>query len=451
MPEPIDAKLPGTLADSARSPQDYDPDARMAAGIRRSRRLLAAVGGAAFVGLVLVPIGGAVVAPGTVGVESRVKRIAHPTGGVVARIMVANGDHVERDAPLVQLDNGVSGAENLYSNLTVAQMQAQRSRLDAERMGANTLSFPPELLASRDPGALAAMASERRLFQTRTSELAQTRAQLQARIVQYGKQISGFEAQIAALRKQQALIAPEREGVRTLWDKGLVTIARMNQLERTAVDMDGTIASLQAQIAQSQARISETREQILTLDQSRRAEAGTQYATLSNTINDQQIRRTVATETDRRSLVRAPYAGVVDKLALTATGDVIRPGEPFMEIVPDRDRLTIEVMISPNDIDQVHTGQDARIKFTAFNNTATPEIAGRVTYVAPERSTNPETKASFYEARIEIEPTAIKQSGIPTLKPGMPAEAFIATGTRPMISYLTKPLRDQLERAFRDN
>jgi HlyD family secretion protein len=447
----MNAHLPPALVEVARTHRDYDPDDRMAAGIRRSRRLLAAVGLVAFVGLVLVPIGGAVVAPGTVGVESRVKRIAHPTGGVVARILVANGDHVERDAPLVQLDNGVSGAENLYSTLTVAQMQAQRARLDAERMGAASLTFPPDLLANRDPGARAAMAGERRLFQTRNTELTQTRAQLQARIVEYGKQINGFEAQITALRQQQALIAPEREGVRTLWDKGLVTIARLNQLERTAVDMDGNIASLRSQIAQAEARISETREQILTLDQTRRAEAGTQYATLSNTINEQQVRRTAATEADRRSLVRAPYAGIVDKLALTATGDVIRPGEPFLEIVPDHDRLTIEVMVSPNDIDQVHTGQEARIKFTAFNSTATPEISGRVSYVAPERSTNAETKASFYEARVEIDPAALKRSGIPALKPGMPAEAFIATGTRPMISYLTKPLRDQLERAFRDN
>ncbi|GGZ01385.1 HlyD family type I secretion periplasmic adaptor subunit [Novosphingobium colocasiae] len=428
-----------------------DPDLRVAHGIRTARHTLALVGLAAFVGLVLVPIGGAVVASGQVGVESRVKRIAHPTGGVVARILVANGDHVERDQSLVQLDDSVSGAENLYSNLTVAQMLAQRARLDAERMGAPAITFPAELLSSRDPGAQAAMASERRLFLTRNAELAQSHAQLDARASQYQRQIAGFTAQISALRKQQALIAPEREGVRTLWDKGLVTISRLNQLERTSVDIEGSIASLQAQIAEAEARISETREQALTLKQSRRAEAGAQFASLSNTINDQQIKRAVAAAADDRAIVRAPYAGIVDKLALTAVGDVIRPGEPFMEIVPDRDRLTVEVMISPADIDQVHVGQAARVKFTAFNSTATPELEGRLTYLAPERSTNPDTRQSFYEARIAIAPQTLRRHPEMVLKPGMPAEVFISTSTRSMLSYITKPLRDQLGRAFRDN
>lgn len=443
---PVDAS-PADLA----QPENYDPDQHIALGMRKARLALLATGVVAFVGLVLVPIGGAVVASGQVGVESRVKRIAHPTGGVVAQILVANGDHVERDQSLVQLDDSVSGAESLYSSLTVAQMLAQRARLDAERMGAPRIMFPADLLASGDPGARAAIASESRLFQTRRGELDQARAQLAARVVQYRRQIAGFSAQISALQKQQALITPERDGVRTLWEKGLVTISRLNQLERTSVDIEGSIAALRAQIAETEARITEAREQELSLDQSRRAEAGAQFASISNSINDQQIRRAAATTADRRALVRAPYAGVVDKLALTAIGDVVRAGEPFMEIVPDRDRLTVEVMISPADIDQIRTGQAARIRFTAFSNTATPELEGRLVHVAPERSMNTETRQSFYEARVEIAPDALRSHPALVLKPGMPAEVFIATGSRSMLSYITKPLRDQMARAFRDS
>ena len=445
------AKLPAPIAQAAFDLAPYEPEVRMRANVRTSMIVLGSMGIVTFIAMVLIPIGGAVVASGQVGVESRVKRIAHPSGGVVAQILVANGDHVARDQVLVRLDDTVSGAQNVYSNLTVVQMLAQRARLDAERMGLPVIRFPAELLSNKDAGAREAMANEQRLFQTRRSETVNTKAQLDARIAQYKKQIIGFEAQIVALQKQQALIAPERAGVRELWDKGLVTINRLNQLERTSVDMEGTIASLQSQIAQAEARISETREQILTLDQTRRAEAGTQFAVVSNTINDQQVKRAAAGEADRHMQVRSPYAGVVDKLALTAIGDVIRPGEAFMEIVPDKDRFTVEVMIAPNDIDQVHAGLPARIKFSAFNSTATPEIAGKVVYVAPERSTDPQTKISHYEARVEINAAALGRQPSMVLKSGMPAEVFIETGSRPMISYLTKPLRDQLGRAFRDN
>ncbi|MDE2405584.1 MAG: HlyD family type I secretion periplasmic adaptor subunit [Sphingomonadales bacterium] len=447
----IESTLPASIVAAQAGLPPYEPELQIGRSVRRAMRTLAGLGLVATVGLCLVPIGGAVVAPGQVGVESRVKRIAHPTGGVIAAILVANGDHVVRDQALVRLASDVSNAENRYSSLTVVQMLAQRARLDAERMGLPAIRFPVELTGSADPGARQAMADEQRLFTTRRQEQVQLRAQLSARVEQVGRQIAGYEAQIGALRRQQALIAPERSGVRELWDKGLVTITRLNQLERTTADIEGTVASLQAQIAQARARIGETREQMLALEQTRRSEAGAQFATISNAINDQQIRHAAASEADRRAVVRAPYDGVVDKLALTAVGDVVKPGEAFMEIVPDRDRFTVEVTIAPGDIDQVHAGQPARIRFSAFNSTATPELAGRVTFVAPARSTNAEAKASYYEARVEIDPAALRRHPEMALKPGMPAEVFVETGNRSMISYLTKPLRDQLARAFRDN
>ncbi len=443
--------LPSTITGRDWSFELSDPEERMTGNVRRALIVLGALALVVLVCFVLIPIGGAVVAAGQVGVESRVKRIAHPTGGIVSEILVTNGDHVQQGQILVKLDNVVSGSQNELSNLTVAQMAAQRARLDAERLGLPAIRFPADLVNSTDPGAKSAMADEAKLFATRRSESGQMRAQLQARVAQYAKQIAGFQAQINALRKQQTLIAPERDGVRELWDKGLVTINRLNQLERTSADMEGQIANLQAQIATAQARISETQEQMLTLGETRRAESGTQFATISNTLNDQQMRSISASEADRRTNIRAPYNGVVDKLQLTAIGDVIKPADTIMEIVPDGDRLLVEAAIAPSDIDQVHAGQTARIRFTAFNNTATPEIRGRVKFVAADRTTNTETKQSFFEARIEVDAADLKRHPELPLKPGMPAEVYIETGRRSMLSYITKPLRDQFARAFRDN
>ena len=436
------------------SPSDADDPASETGMRREMRRALIGIAVLVFgffAVAALVPIGGAVLGSGQVGSESRVKRIAHPTGGVIAQIFVANGDHVETGDPLVRLDATVSGAEAAFSALTVNQLLAQRARLEAERLGSGAISFPPELRRSTEPGARQAMADEARLFAIRRSELGGLRAQLNARVVQLQRQIQGYRAQIDALQQQAALIEPERAGVRELWDKDLVTISRKNQLERESVDLQGSIASLNAQIAQTQARITESREQAIQLAETRRSEAGTQLAALNASLNDQRVRNVSSGEQESRSLVRAPYAGVVDKLAVNAIGDVVPPAQTIMEIVPDRDRLVIEAAVSPADIDQVHQGQAARLRFSSFSATSTPEIGGRVTFVAAERTTDPDTQSSFYSVRLSIDAAQLAQWPELKLKPGMPADVMIETGDRSMLSYITRPLRDQFARAFRND
>ena len=398
----------------------------------------------------LVPIGGAVIGGGQVGVETRVKRIAHPTGGVIAAIAVINGQHVRQGELLMRLDDRVTGADATYSNLTVEQLLAQKARLEAERLGLGQVVFPPELTASTNPSARKAMADEQHLFAMRQTEEGQLRAQLSARVAQYNQQITGLQAQIDALRQQRHLIEPERQGVRDLWDKQLVTINRLNQLERTAVDIDGQVAQLQAQIAQTRARITEAQEQSIQTVQTRRVQAGTDLAQVNTALNQQQLRKVSASDQKDRSEIRAPYSGTIEKIAFAAIGDVVRPAEPIMEIVPDHDVMIVEASISPTDIDQVRVGQAARVRFSAFNRAATPEIPGRVIYVATDRTDNQETRQAYYTVRIAVDQAAVQREGL-ALRSGMPAETYIETGNRSLLSYVTKPLRDQFMRAFRDN
>ena len=157
-----------------------------------------------------------------------------------------------------------------------------------------------------------------------------------------------------------------------------------------------------------------------------------------------------AGDQQNRSEIRAPYAGTVEKIAFAAIGEVVRPAEPIMEIVPDADEMIVEVMVSPADIDQVLRGQKARVRFSSFNLPATPEIMGKVTYVATDRTDNPERQASFYMVRVAVDQAQLKREGL-ALRSGMPAEVHIETGRRSLLSYMTKPLRDQFSRAFRDN
>jgi HlyD family secretion protein len=214
--------------------------------------------------------------------------------------------------------------------------------------------------------------------------------------------------------------------------------------------MDGSAGSLEAQIAQTRAKITEAREQAIQLGQTRRIEAGNELAQLNATLNQQQIRRVSASDSDDRNTIRAPYAGTVEKIAFATVGDVIRPAEPIMEIVPDRDVMVIEAMINPADVDRVRKGQAARIRFSGFNRAATPEIAGKVIYVATDRSDSADAKQAYYLARIALDPASLAREHL-ALKNGMPAEVHIATGSRTMLSYLFKPLSDQFARAFRDN
>lgn len=396
----------------------------------------------------LVPIGGAVIGTGEIGVESRVKRVAHPTGGVIAEIAVTNGQHVNEGQLLLRLEGTVARAAASYSAMTVEQLLAQRARLEAERLGRPAILFPAELTSARNDNSRQAMIEEAALFRLRQSEIGQISAQLRARIEQQNQQIASFEAQIASFERQRALIQPELEGVRSLWERRLVTINRLNELERTAESLDGSIASTQANIAQARARITETQEQMIQIGQSRRADAASQLATLNTALNEQQMQRVSAGDQRDNRAIRAPYAGTVEKLAFAAVGDVIQSAQPIMEIVPDDDAMIVEAMIAPRDIDQVRRGQRARLRFTAFNNTASPQIDGRVTYVATDRQIDETTGVTYYVARIALDQGQVATEGL-DLRSGMPVEVHIATGNRSLLSFITKPLRDQFARAFR--
>ena len=402
-----------------------------------------------FVMAATIPIGGAVIGSGQVVVASRVKRIAHPAGGVVADILVHNGQHVGTGQVLLRLDDRVTGADAHFADLTVVQLLAQKARLEAERIG-GAIAFPDELTTSHNHDALKAMADERHIFALRQTEAAEMHAQLAARITQNNAEIHGLQAQIAAITEQRRLIARERAGVRELWDRQLVTISRMNQLDRTMADMGGSLGSLEAQIAQTRAKITEARAQSIQLGETRRVEASTNLAQINTALNQQQMRRVTAGDTHDRSEIHAPYAGTVEKIAFTAIGDVIRSAEPIMEIVPDHEAMEIEAMISPADIDHVHPGLPARVRFSGFSRSATPEITGTVTYVATDRTENAEMKQAYYLVHIVLDPAMVAHEAL-DLKSGMPAEVHIATGSRSLLSYALKPLRDQFARAFRDN
>ena len=431
---------------------DAEPDPGAERLRRRPRRAMirsAALVSGCFGLAALLQVGGAVVGSGEVAVESSVKTIAHPTGGILTAVMVRDGDHVAAGQVLMKFDVGVSSVGMESANLGLEQLRARRARLEAERDGAGSIVFPPELTRSADATARDAMTREQSLFQLRQRERTGTIALLGQRVRQYQDQIGSYNAQIAALDQQMVLVEPELAGLRKLHDKQLVTINRLNEMERTAVQMRGSKAALQSNIAEARARISEASEQMLNVDKQMRSEAATQLAEVVGQLNDQQVRVATTSDTVDRSVIRAPQSGTVDKIAFLTIGSAVPANQPMLQIVPDRDNLVVDARIRPQDVDQVGVGQATRVTLSGLNRQTTPDIPGKLIFVSPDLTTDQRTGASFYRVKVRLDAQALAKAPQVVLKAGMPAEVFVQTNDRSILSFLFKPLLDQIRYAMR--
>lgn len=431
---------------------DAEPDPgaeRLRLRTRRAYLLIAALA-LGFFGLsAILQVGGAVVGSGEVAVESNVKTLIHPTGGILKALMVRDGDHVAKGQLLMRLDQGVSSVGAESAALGLEQLLARRARLEAERDGASSILFPPDLAAKTDARAREAMTRERQLFALRRRERDGSIALLNQRVRQYDEQIASYRAQIAAIESQMTLIEPELAGLRKLHDRQLVTINRLNEMERTAVQMKGSKAALESNIAEARAHISEANEQILNVDKQIRSDAGTQLAEVVGQLNDQQVRVATTSDTVDRSEIRAPQSGVVDKIAYTTIGSAVPATQPLLQIVPDRDNMIVEARIRPQDVDQVRVGQAARITFSGFNRQTTPDIPGKLIFVSPDLTSDQRTGQSYYRIKVRLDADALARAPQIALKAGMPAETFVETGNRSILSFLIKPLLDQLRYSMR--
>ncbi|MGC6401653.1 HlyD family type I secretion periplasmic adaptor subunit [Sphingomonas sp. FW199] len=394
---------------------------------------------------------GAVIGAGKLSVESSVKQVAHPTGGVIAELFVREGDRVRKGQPIMRFDNTVSGGSANTLGQSVEQLLAAQARLTAERDGAGSISFPAALTTNPSPSAQAAMAEAQRQFSVRMQLRSAERASVRERINQAEQEIASISAQRASAERQTALIEPELEAVQSLYARKLVTITRLNQMERTAAELRGASASYASNMAQVRARIGELRQMAVEAEQNARNVAAQELANVQAQMGDQKIRSLAASDASERSLLRAPYNGVIDKLQFSTVGGVVPPTQTIMEVVPDNEPLIVEVSIDTADVDQLRMRQSAVVRLSAFNMQTTPELTGEVYYIAAERSTDERSGVAFYPVRIRISRQELARLGDLKLRPGMPVEAFVQTGRRSLLSYLTKPLLDQFNRAFREN
>lgn len=399
-----------------------------------------------------VPISGALIAPGAVVVDSNVKKVQHPTGGVVGEVRAHDGDTVKAGDIVVRLDETVVKASLAIVVKTLNGLWARAARLEAEQRGLDKIKFPPQLLdQANDPDVRDVMASETKLFEVRVNGRTGQKAQLRERVTQLNEEIAGLTAQEQSKDKEIALVEKELIGVRQLYDQHLVQISRLTTLERDAARLNGERAQYIASRAQAKGKITETELQIIQVDKDMVSEVSKDLRESNDKIGEFVERKVTAEDQLRRIDIRAPQDGMVMQSTVHTVGGVITAGDAIMMIVPQADALSVEAKVNPQDIDKLQIGQKTLLRLSAFNQRTTPELNGVVTRVSADVTTDQRTGQAYYTIRVSMPPEEVARlGGENKIIPGMPVEAFVQTGDRTMFSYLMKPLSDQLMRSFRE-
>lgn len=297
--------------------------------------------------------------------------------------------------------------------------------------------FPASLMGrTSDPDVATLVAGEARLFAIRSGARDGQKAQLR-------DEIKGLEVQRQSRVTQIEWIGKELDGVRELWKKKLVPYTKLTSLEREGARLEGERGQLISSIAQTEGKIAQ-------INQDLRSEVGKDLADIRGKTAELLERKVAAEDQLNRVEIRAPQDGVIHQSTVHTVGGVINAGEPIMLVVPEKEALTAELKIAPQDIDQVRLDQSATLKFSAFNQRTTPEIEGRVSLVSADVSQDQKTGGYFYTARVAVSDAELAKLGALKLVAGMPVEAFVRTDDRTVISYLTRPIRDQIARAFRE-
>jgi membrane fusion protein, type I secretion system len=422
-------------------------------GLAISVLLVGGVGGWA----TTIQLAGAVIAPGTIVVESHVKKVQHPTGGVVGEILVKEGSEVDEGQIVLRLDDTVTRSTLGVVRSQLDELTAREARLLAERDDAPFIVFPAQLTSrGNDTSVTMAVAGEEKLFESRKTARTGQRSQLRERIAQLNEEIRGVTAQLAAKESELELIGKELVGVAELYHKKLVSISRYTQLQRDQARLQGERGQLIADTARARGKISETELQIIQVDQDFRTEVLKDLREVQGKIAELKERLTAAEDQLKRVDLRAPQAGIVHQLAMHTVGGVISNGDTIMEIVPHADELVVEAKVAPNDIDQVATGAKAVVRIMAGNQRTQPEIKGMLTRVSadvardPQQPNSTQPPPAYYTVRIALPAAEVARLKDIRLLPGMPAEVFVQTHERTPLQYLLKPLQEQIARTFRE-
>ena len=430
-----------------------------ASPLARTRALVLA--GSALIGVfvigfgtwsVVAPLESAAVALGSVVSESSRKTVQHLEGGIISAILVHDGDQVTTGQTLIRLDETKARTTLLALRGQLWDAKAREARLIAERDGAATIDFPADLLAQQsEPAVAAALAGQQKIFDARRSLVESKTAAIRERINQVHEEINGHQAEVAALETRVKLLQEEVGGVKQLVASGLERKSRLLQLERDLADADGKRGDTLAQIARAKQTIAEAEIDILSLQNDRQKDVADELRETQKKGHELAEQVQAAADVLARDDVKAPENGTITDLRVHTPGGVIGPGEALLDLVPEADRLVVEVQVRPEDIDRVHEGLPAQVRLLPYKQRRTPMLNATVTYVSADRMVDKRTDRPYYTAKLRIDEKELAALGDEVkMVPGMPSEAMIQTGETTVAAYALSPILDSFHRAFRE-
>lgn len=396
-------------------------------------------------------VDGAVVAPGVIGVESKRQVVQHLEGGIVAAILVQEGQRVARDATLFRLDPTQSRANDEAALAQRRAALALEARLVAERDDAPTIIFPPELMElARVPAVREAMADQIAQFRDRRAAFQSQIDILNGRIAQLGHELEGLAQERASARQQLDFIEDELTAVRELERKRLVNKSRVSSLEREKARLEGLVGRNIADEAKARGSIGEQKMQMVQLSQQRAEDVGSQLLEVREKLAELKEKVLVTRSVLERIEIRAPSGGIVQNInpRIYTVGAVVRPGDTMLEIVPLDAPLVVEARVPVQDIDRLDLHEAVEVRFPVFHGRTTPMVLGHLASVSRDRLVDETTHQPYFLARVGVDETDVPADLRGRLQPGMDAEVAFHTGSRTVLSYLLRPLSDAMARAF---
>ncbi|GGF69358.1 MULTISPECIES: HlyD family type I secretion periplasmic adaptor subunit [Mameliella] len=399
-------------------------------------------------------ISGAIVASGQIEVDQNRQVVQHPDGGVVAKILVDEGDTVTEGQVLIRLDPTLLLSELNIIEGQLYEIMSRRARLQAERDAKDEIVFAEEVLnrAVTDPEVAELVEGQRNLFFARRDSVEGEIGQLRKRSDQIADQVIGILAQQEALARQLELIKEELVNKEELRAQGLVRAPEILALQREEARLAGSVGELKASKAQAEGRITEIDIQILSLQTKRREEAITTLRDLQFRERELAEKRLAIRERLNRLDITAPVGGVIYGLTIFTPRSVIRPADPVLFIVPQDRPLVIAAQVEPIHIDKLFVDQEVSLRFSSLDQRQTPELFGRVVQISADAFEDQNSRVRYYRAEIVLNEGEIDR--LPegaALIPGMPVEAFIRTEDRTPLAYLVKPFTDYFAKAFRES
>lgn len=434
----------------------FDASRRDLKARTRSARMLGYLSAVFFVGGIAVwsniaLLASAVVANGVVSPEGYRKTVQHLEGGIIGAIHVREGDKVSAGQILISMKT--TDAQGRYDELQgrYIRLLATEARLVAELAGQDQIIFPRELTSIDSEIARKVVVEEQALLKSRLVNREGRKQILSKRIAQIEEQSTGSREVMAAEAEQLGLIDQEIGSAQVLYKKGLERLPRILALQRAQADIRANQASNRAQVARNDQQIGETELQLLNLRQQDSESANEDLAKVRGDLAELRSQLPSRQDVLARTAIVAPIAGTVMNLRVTTESGVIASGQALLDIVPSEPDLIIDSRIKPGDIDVVHADMPARVVLSAYPTRHLPQIHGLLTSVSADRLTDERTGEPYFLAKVKVDTADLGQLHDVHLSPGMPAEVMILTGDHTLLDYMLAPVRDSLNRGFREH